>query len=311
MKRWIAILFIFFTINSLRASPAVTYTFSGGRFGDNLLAYLHAKWLSYRYQIPLQYRSFRYSSELIMDQEESSAQCPLPVVYLDRSNYSSLQTDASYLYVCPYFAENPWDPVQYESFPLRFDVDWTDPAFRAIARKMIAPKQALDLMIPSTHTVNIALHFREGGGYDGLINKLGDPLKFPPVAYYRECLLEIASLFRGKSIYCYVFTDAAHPESIVMQLQSAMPSECPIVFDYRKTGNYHAANVLEDFFSLFHFDILIRSQSNFSTVASLLHDYAIDYFPTHCVKHGPEIHITQFSKKLHPDACALLEQRID
>ncbi len=60
-----------------------------------------------------------------------------------------------------------------------------------------------------------------------------------------------------------------------------MPSDAPIEFDFRKTGNRHDANVLEDFFSLFLFDILIRPDSNFSLVPSLLHDYAILVTPGH------------------------------
>ena len=47
-------------------SSKVTYTFSGGRFGDNLLAYIHAKWIAYRYHIPLLYKPFDCSDQLVL-----------------------------------------------------------------------------------------------------------------------------------------------------------------------------------------------------------------------------------------------------
>ncbi|MFA5306719.1 MAG: hypothetical protein WC365_04680, partial [Candidatus Babeliales bacterium] len=49
---------------------AVTYGLSGGRFGDNLLCYVHAKWISYKYHIPLLYFPFEYSSHLVFDEAE-------------------------------------------------------------------------------------------------------------------------------------------------------------------------------------------------------------------------------------------------
>ena len=53
------------------------------------------------------------------------------------------------------------------------------------------------------------------------------------------------------------------------------------------------ANVLEDFFSLFNFDILIRPQSNFSIVPSLLKDYAIVYAPRDFIREDKTITITK------------------
>ena len=43
---------------------AVTYDFSGGRLGDNLISFSHVLWASYKYEVPLLYRSFKYSDML-------------------------------------------------------------------------------------------------------------------------------------------------------------------------------------------------------------------------------------------------------
>src|ERR1700742_2068654 len=50
---------------------AITWEPNGGRFGDNLLSYSRAKWLSYQYNIPLLYLPFRYSDQLRLHQNEN------------------------------------------------------------------------------------------------------------------------------------------------------------------------------------------------------------------------------------------------
>src|ERR1700728_1817882 len=48
----------------------ITYALSGGRFGDNLLAFMHAKWFSYRFKLPLLYKPFPYSDQLQLSLDE-------------------------------------------------------------------------------------------------------------------------------------------------------------------------------------------------------------------------------------------------
>ena len=50
---------------TLHAEEVITYELSDGRFGDNLLSYLHAKWISHEKKIPLLYKPFTFSNELI------------------------------------------------------------------------------------------------------------------------------------------------------------------------------------------------------------------------------------------------------
>src|SRR3989344_3123013 len=81
----------------------VTYAFSGGRFGDNLVAYIHAKWISYKYDLPLLYQPFSYSDGLVLDQD------PPPHVpsnrRLFRDNPSKIQPNGDFLYIVPYFPD--------------------------------------------------------------------------------------------------------------------------------------------------------------------------------------------------------------
>ena len=65
-KRLVGIFVFLFLAQIINARSAVTYTFSGGRFGDNLLSYSRAKYVASLYGIPLLYIPFPYSDYLMM-----------------------------------------------------------------------------------------------------------------------------------------------------------------------------------------------------------------------------------------------------
>ncbi len=47
-------------------SSAIAYGLNAKRFGDKLISYCHAKWISYKHNIPLLYRPFTRSDKLIL-----------------------------------------------------------------------------------------------------------------------------------------------------------------------------------------------------------------------------------------------------
>ena len=61
---------IFLSGQVLAKKVYLTYDLPGGRFGDQLLSYMHAKWLSYTYDLTLLYKPFIYSEALMVDDEE-------------------------------------------------------------------------------------------------------------------------------------------------------------------------------------------------------------------------------------------------
>ena len=265
----------------------VTYTFSGGRFGDNLLAYLHAKWFSFEHQIPLLYQPFRYSTNLKLHDEELhyssysfSFRYRTPV-WRWPLNLSSLPT---VIYVCPYFPHDPREdcsiedvnkPTAWPSFP----IDWENREFRALAQEMISLKIPLKLTTPPEGCISVAMHIREGGEYDNDNTKQNVVMKLPPIDFYIQGLQEILALFPGRAVYCYLFTDARFPAGLAERIQSAFPYEEALTIDYRRSINGPEHNVLEDFFSLFEFDVLIHPLSNYSLIPALLHDYAVTFCP--------------------------------
>lgn len=263
----------------LFGSSAVTYAFSGGRFGDNLISYLHAKSFAEQNNLPLLYQPFPYSSQLLMSSHEHHyTECIQHFrkgVSLANGLPSVIEDET--IYVCPYFPAIMGDSNNRSTFP--FSVDWKDPKFRRNALKLIGPKNAVHLTYPPKEMISVALHVREGGGFDPDDVISFFKLKIPHISFYIESLKVILQLFPGKTIYCHLFTDAKDPRSCLNKILLAMPENVPIQFQYREVGNQHDSSVLEDFFSLFNFDILIRPDSNFSIVPSLLYDYAVVCYP--------------------------------
>jgi hypothetical protein len=289
MKSWIVSICFSFMLSVFSEelpNRGVTYTFSQGRLGDNILSYLHAKWVSYKYNIPLLYRTFPYSSDLVMDTQEIHFDSFQKnhfgkIIKMKDKKINLHSSDESVLYIVPYYAEAKYEKEHPKPGRPYFNVDWKDKGFRLIARKCIAPQKPLRLLSIPTDCITIAVHVREGGGFDS--RKMIDKYfwKLPPLSFYIDSLRKVVGMFSEKKIYCYLFTDAQDPCALVKKIQQEMPQEISIFFDYRKDNNRHDTNVLEDFFSFFLFDVLIRSDSNFSLVPSLLNDYAVLVTPEH------------------------------
>ena len=132
--------FAFLIFSSLLfAEPdhVVTYN-KGDRFGDNLLCYLHAKWIAYQYQIPLRYKPFKYSSDLVMHSKEvrlsKDPKKESRIAVGLETGPIDLQREDSVMYVCPYFPEDKQERLIY----YYFDVDWKNREFQSLVREMIA-----------------------------------------------------------------------------------------------------------------------------------------------------------------------------
>ncbi len=280
-------------VHTLFATAAITYDLSGGRFGDNVLAYLHAKWLSYQHEIPLIYRPFGYSEKLVMHTQELQ-QGSAPAynrIFALRKKYPEPMPSSSYCFVCPYFPEVASELENSKYFS--FEVDWKDPVFRKMALAMIAPQEPVMLVNLPKDTINVAVHVREGGGFDGANFTFQNPLKSPPLHFYVDALHQVFERFKDQPLYCHFFTDAQKPADVIEQIIRQLPARSDCRYEYRKEKNHHGLNVLEDFFSLFQFDVLVRPESHFSIVPGLLHDYQMVCYPKSFVRQGREVRIDQ------------------
>lgn len=300
MKRFLLIIMLISTNSQNNATCAITYDFSGGRFGDSLLAYLHAKWLSFIHKVPLIYRPFEYSDQLALHVKEMPIHeySIKNIRHLSQANLA-IDTTRDCTYMVPYFAE----VLSEHRLPgarhwIYFAVDWQNKEFKDQICSLIKPIDSTmtHFSLP-TDKITVALHVRKGGGYDNpLLSDVATTpdhpysyysdyysmLKFPPEFFFVEQLKIISELFNNEPIYAFIFTDDRNPLALSERFYKQLQDYPNIELDYRKENNRHNSNVLEDFFALTQFDCLIRPQSNFSLIAAKIADYKIEIYPTEC-----------------------------
>lgn len=279
---------VLFFFNQLMSESAVTYLLSGGRFGDNLIAYFHAKWVSYKFNIPILIQEFKYSNQLVIHQQEkkmltnsinefkvSELKKFKKIINFERGDIPSFPEEDT-LYIIPYFSEILDEYTQKGVNWPYFKINWNDRQFKNILKKLIAPINKLNLINIPTHKISIAIHLRTGRGYEENLDT-AFPLKSPHLNFYINSIKKIVKFFKNKPLFIFIFSDDPNPEKFVDTLRKHAPSD-KIEWAYRK-NNFHDANVLEDFFNLINFDCIIRSESNFSLCASKLTDYLVEISP--------------------------------
>lgn len=256
----------------IQKKSAVTYGLSGGRLGDNLLSYLHARWIAYCNHLPLIIKHFPMDEEFALAYEDA----PLlkePIIEI------------------PYFPE----PSMKNNNP-PFFVDWDDEGFlNEIARCLKPTKQHSLLELPKDR-ITICVHVRRGGTVDPPSLYYEYPLKFPPDQFFIDQIRTCAYIFKDKPLYVFLMTDDLHPEKIIDRYKKAV-SCSNIQWDCRKKP---AENILDDFYSIPLFDCLILGDSNFSIVASKLTQYAIRISPTHYKKKKGVVKITGLDIAFNP-----------
>ncbi len=305
IKRFLIVLFLLVT-QIVQARSAVTYTFSGGRFGDNLLAYSRAKYISCLYDIPLLYIPFTYSDQLMMHNLEIQISHVNLKHFKDIVSYKDvngkIDPNADLLYVIPFFPESVIERNCPRN-PYLFDVDWNNPLFIGELKKTLKPNCVLNLLSTSHDGITVAVHVRIGSGFDILPGQTyndmtcGQPLKWPPFSFYCDALRKIAAQYPEQAIYAYIFTDHDNPAEIMEWLRKEVGID-RVIFDCRVHDNKHNANVLEDFFSLLNFDCLIRGDSNFSIIAEKIHEYKVLIAPWHATQVNGQIMIDEIIFKL-------------
>src|SRR3989344_7064790 len=114
MKRYVIALMLVYSVHVCAMHHAVTYELSQGRFGDNLLSYIHAKWIAYKYDVPLLYKPFVYSDQLLLHERELLYSDVVKnqfdnIVVLGKHLMPQHDENNSILYIVPYFPESKWE----------------------------------------------------------------------------------------------------------------------------------------------------------------------------------------------------------
>jgi hypothetical protein len=299
---------VFGTLLSFAQEPGmsnnngVVAQYSGGRFGDNLMACAHALYFALKNSCTLYIQPFLYSDHLMMDELQPHYTKASDRVFKYKrvltGKEPSLRNSKNTLFMLPYFAESA---IERSEYPFHFQVDWDDALFQEQLHKLIQPKRPLNLIVPPKDTLSVAVHVRKGGSYqDGLESELANDVhkmiehgkliyKIPVDQYYINQIKYVAEM-SNVPLYVFIFTDDKNPQALVQKYADVL-HDSRIIFDYRKENNDHCYNVLEDFFSMMQFDILIRPESNFSLMAEKLAHHKLvispgDFIPGSWVHEG-------------------------
>lgn len=181
----------------------------------------------------------------------------------------------SSLIVVPYFRSEGHKDASNKYF----DVNWKSQKFRLWARTLLQPHFPIKTIEKKIDKLNVLVHVRTGGGFDSKKEQLEFPHKFPPQIFYIKALERISCQYGHPPIYAHIMTDDPNPSQIAKQFQKKFYHLPNITFGCRAKENGYDLNVLEDFFSIPAFDCLIRGDSTFAIVASLLGDFKMIICP--------------------------------
>ncbi len=293
MKNKFFLLFIFFinlsyseqTNDSLHLkkdtlSSAITWLPNNGRFGDHLVSYSRAKWISYKYNIPLIYREFDYSNHLKLHTQETIYTPEIEsyfsnIINLPLRKDFTIEKDNNTLYMC--------------QWKTKVNVNWADTFFIEQLKQAIAINHPLEKIIIPDDCISIAVHVRTGGAFtqDTQIIKDTHPLRFTPIKILIAQAKRLIKIFDTQKIYIHIFTDHPEPSHLIKKFQKQI-NDPRVSFGYREQNNSHDLNVLEDFFSMMEFDCIIRPQSHFSLFAQRLGKSKIAIYPA-SISHSSDI----------------------
>lgn len=265
--------------------------YSGGRFGDNLIAFSHSLYFAMKNHYKLLLVPFPYSDALMLDNYLAKYSPQMEYNFKEKVRFRGPSVFVnkkieSTLFLIPYFPESPYEYGHelWHSFP----IDWNDRYFRNELRRLIKSKEPLHLITPPKDKISIAIHIRRGGSFNEeaeissnialLIAQKNLIYKMPVDDYYINQIKTVGEIFKETPLYVFLFTDDRHPEILAEKYMNELNNPY-VEFDYRRSQNDHHMNVLEDFFSLLNFDILIRPESNFSIMAEKLGDHALVISP--------------------------------
>lgn len=310
-RKFILILVMHFMVATNCQSAAFTNIYNHSRFGDNLVCWLHAQWLSFVYDAPMFYEPFEYSDQLVLHyQQKTITECSaIERVVINADNLYTIDPTQDCLYAVPYFPEFEIDRNNRgPGDTLYFPVNWDNEEFYHLIRSLIQPinTKFLEVNLPANH-ISVAVHVRKGSqGIDlPLLNEAGRknsyalyadvawPLRFPPQHFYTDQIKKISELYYHTPLYIYIFTDHHQPLDILNSFRQELRDYTNITLDCRREGNYHTINVVEDFFAMTQFDCLIRPQSCYSFVAGKISNYKIEIWPTNHHWQGARLFIDE------------------
>jgi hypothetical protein len=253
-----------------KAESAVTYQVSPARFGDRLTAYCKARYIAYKYRIPLLYVPFEYSNQLALDDREERYTKERALTFKQQVYISTkmplIDPTSDTLYIITTNHWNLFDSPAYYGLP-------EDIGFFEHLKQYVKPKKPLTSPACIHGAINVAAHVRTRGYFDRGY-QVKDDGKFPPQAFYIRSIRYLMNYFKDKPLHIHIFTDDPNPKAIAQNFTHAINSD-RVSYSYRTEKNNYDINIVEDFFALTRFDALIRGRSCYSGIAQLISDNEI------------------------------------
>ena len=204
-----------------QTNQAITYWRSAGRFGDQIVSYTTAKWIAFKFNIPLLLKPFKYSSMLRLGREEKKYSKEIVEQFEGVIPIGSEQD------IIAYEKKN----VIFENRGMYFRIGGCsgleqtieymlqDQFFVAELKSMLQPVVSLPIITLPQDKVTVAVHIRKGGGFDKPLRSIqyyrtnmisrkfcADvrlPFKFLPEQYYVNQKKRILKLFNNIPLFVY------------------------------------------------------------------------------------------------------------
>jgi hypothetical protein len=268
----------FLISNEGNCRPKISYSLSGGRFGDNLVSYCHARWLAFVYDLDFLPVKFKYCEQLPAYQRYSW----LEETEIVRSKCVSIgkfgedfasrvrdfgQDPEDVIYVLEYHPEHISEWEGDSTWNLWLGVDWNREDFISILREDLGCSKK-DKSFDITK-IPILCHFRTASGDDVYEQSArAFPLKHLRADYFARAILLARNILKSPS-EVVVVTDSAAPNKTLRELAKNFPGESVALLPTLTTAaTRHRSAVVADFHAMCTYPVLIATQSNLSSIAA-------------------------------------------
>jgi hypothetical protein len=262
-----------------------------GRLGNQIVTYVHAKWLNYKYNLPHLFVPFDFCDQFALYDIEktllSDHYSEYKNVIVVNKNTNIKKLPDSTLIMVPFFHDEPNSCLHKNE--KRYPINWNDPKFRTLVKSLLKPRFPVKTIPTKKNRFNLLVHVRKGGGFDSEATKLKFRYKFPPDNFYISGIRTASELLKQKPIFVYIMTDDQNPAKIIEEFKHALQDVPNLEFAYREGVSGPDENVLEDFFSVAKFDGCIRGDSTFTLMAAYLGDMKLVIAPELCHVENNEV----------------------
>ncbi len=284
--------------NPTQDRHAISYGFSNGRFGDNILSYVQARYISHLTATPFLYRPFKFSNQLILEYDarpfnQHTSKYP----HQFHINSGPTLTEflrqirdpktAPTLFIVDYF------PAELNSYErsmnargLFLNIPWHDTAFSNFLKKIVRPRISIPNFTKKDH-LNVAVHVRTLSGGDKVLSLIAFPLKHPKSDYHKRQIERVYILNLKRPLYIFLFSDTNKPLELLKEFRQHFQGY-DIEFGIQNLKDPDLNNTVQDFFAMQKFDVLIATQSSYSFMAARLGTFDMIILPVHYQEKYPK-----------------------